>query len=330
MPSVLSNDDLLCNDADTLILQNIELVDIFSRKFALLQPLAFHRFPNESLIYHGYLGCSPLHPTVAISLCMLAAYRQSHRTCPWFSIQVQCKALCHLHNIPYQPYLNMQFLDAYDVYLEILHRVDSLIKAALKCDTQDWCLLNSCPCCCYKLDDEDDMTFEWLATIDGNNSLKRWSSSIYGTSPRDDLWTQCSDYWLHCTKVDQFQLNGAQPHVISNQQDPTDDWEDVVQSDSAPFNCIDHWRNAGPEACKCMFSVFEESGIFIVACRHWFILLVCDMVKSGEFSKYPLATLDHLLNVYGKNGGVAYNISCAFSKTLENSCLGPRTCELNL
>ncbi|KAG2114526.1 hypothetical protein DEU56DRAFT_933756 [Suillus clintonianus] len=264
------------------------------------------------LIYHGYLGCSPLHPTVAISLRTLAAYRQSHRTCPRFSVQAQCKALCHLHDIPYQPYLNTQFSDAYDVYLEILHRVDSLIKAALKRDTQDWRLLNSCPCCCYKLDDEDNMTFEWLATIDGNNSLKRWSSSIYGTSPRDDSRTRRSDYWLHRC------------------EHPTDDWEDVVQSDSAPFNCVDRWRNAGPEARKRMFSVFDESGIFIAACRHRFILLVCDMVKSGELSKYPLAILDHLLNVYGKNGGVAYDIGCAFSKTLENSCLGPRARELNL
>jgi len=32
----------------------------------------------------------------------------------------------------------MQFSDAYDVYLEILHRVDSVIKAALKCDMPDW------------------------------------------------------------------------------------------------------------------------------------------------------------------------------------------------
>jgi hypothetical protein len=115
MPSV-SRDEHPCN-ADNLILQNIELVDIFSNVFLLrrrivfnnmtgrtcasLQPLPSHKFPNESLIYHGYLGCSPLHPTIAISLCTLAAYRQSHRTCPRFSIQAQCKALCHLHDVRY-------------------------------------------------------------------------------------------------------------------------------------------------------------------------------------------------------------------------------------
>jgi hypothetical protein len=31
-----------------------------------------------------------------------------------------------------------------------------------------------------------------------------------------------------------------------------------------------------------MFSIFDESGIFVTACRHQIILLACDMVKSGE------------------------------------------------
>ncbi|OAX31129.1 hypothetical protein K503DRAFT_704195 [Rhizopogon vinicolor AM-OR11-026] len=170
MPSV-SRDEHPCN-ADNLILQNIELVDIFSRKCASPQPLPSHKFLNESLIYHGYLGCSPLHPTVAISLHTFATYRQSHRTCPQFSIQAQCKTLCHLHDIPYRPYFKTQFSDTYDVYLEILHHVDSIIKAVLKCNIPDWRLLNSCPCCFYKLEDEGNVAFEWLATIDGNNSLK--------------------------------------------------------------------------------------------------------------------------------------------------------------
>ncbi|KAG1740121.1 uncharacterized protein EDB91DRAFT_1053382 [Suillus paluster] len=103
MPSAPNEDEPIHNHLDTLTLQNIELVDIFSDFFfflrASVQPQPFHNFPNESLIYHGYLGCSPLHPTVAVSLRTLAVYRQSHRTCPRFSIQGQCKNLCHLHNV---------------------------------------------------------------------------------------------------------------------------------------------------------------------------------------------------------------------------------------
>ncbi|KAG2122419.1 hypothetical protein BD769DRAFT_1629231 [Suillus cothurnatus] len=227
----------------------------------------------------------------------LAVYQQTHRTCPQYSIQVQCKSLCHLHDILYQPYFNTQFSDAYDVYLEILHHVDSLIKA---------------------LEGEHPLAFEWLATIDGSNSLKRWLSSIYGTSPRNDSRTY--------PQADEFQ-KGAQ----MQSKEHNDDWEDVIQSESAPasFRCVDCWQNAGPEQRKCMFSIFDESGIFVTPCRHRIILLACNMVKSGELAKYPLAIIDHLLNVYGKNRGVAYDIGCAFSKTLNISSLGPRTRALN-
>lgn len=63
-----------------------------------------------------------------------------------------------------------------------------------------------------------------------------------------------------------------------------DDWNDAEPTNESvsPFTCIDRWRNAGPEQRKRMFTVFDESGIFIAACRHRFVLLACDMVKSGE------------------------------------------------
>ncbi|KAG2365333.1 hypothetical protein BDR07DRAFT_1449847 [Suillus spraguei] len=219
MPSFLSSDEPTLN-GNCLSLKNIELVDIFSRKHMSLQPCPSHQYLNETLIHHGYLGCSPLFPTVAISIRTLAAYQQAHRTCPQFSIQVQCKALCHLHN----------FSDAYDIYLEILHHIDVLINQALNHSSPNWCLLNCCPCCFYKLEDEENLTLDWL-------------------HPTADI----------------------------------DNRQDVEQTDTTPsFTCVDRWQNAGPEQCKRTFSVLDESGIFIAACRHWFILLACNMVKSGE------------------------------------------------
>jgi len=70
-----------------------------ARRKATLIAQPHHVFPNENLIYHGYLGCLPVYPTVAISLRTLAIFRQAHRTCPRFSIQAQCKMLCYLHNV---------------------------------------------------------------------------------------------------------------------------------------------------------------------------------------------------------------------------------------
>ncbi|KAG1895009.1 uncharacterized protein F5891DRAFT_1130725 [Suillus fuscotomentosus] len=268
-----------------------------------------------------------MYPSVAISLCTLAAYCQSHRTCPRFSIQSQCKTLCYLHDIPYRPYLKMQFSAAYDIFLEILHHISQCLRQALKRDTINWRMLNTCPACFYKLDDEPALDFEWLVSIDGNNSLKRWDSSIYGTTARSDSRTARSDYWIHADTVDKFENE-----VKSRQTDlrNDDDWEDEPTDPDHPgaFTCVNQWRNAGPDSHKKMFAIFQESGIFIASCRHRFVLLACDMIRSGELVKYPIAIIDKLLTVYGKNGGCAYNIGCAFSKTLANSTLGPRAHDL--
>jgi CxC1 like cysteine cluster associated with KDZ transposases len=56
-------------------------------------------YANKTLLRDGYLGSSPLQPTVAFSVRTLAAYRQAHRTCPRFSIEAQCRMLSHLHNV---------------------------------------------------------------------------------------------------------------------------------------------------------------------------------------------------------------------------------------
>ncbi|KAG1739229.1 hypothetical protein EDD22DRAFT_982290 [Suillus occidentalis] len=270
-----------------------------------------------------------MYPTIAISLRTLAAFQQSHRACPRFGIQAQCRTLCFVHDMPYRPYLNTQFSAAYDIYLEIIYRVDQRLQVELKCDTPDWRLLNSCPACFYKLQDEPTLDFDWLVCVDGNNSLKRWDSSIYGNTARLDSRQARSDYWINSETVNKYNYEVKSRNIDSHD----DNWEEEpVEADASDglgiLTCVDRWRNAGPETRKKMFSVFDESGIFIAACRHRFILLACDMIRSGELAKYPLALIDKLLNVYGKNGGCAYDIGCAFSKTLSNSSFGPRVHDL--
>ncbi|KAH7918190.1 hypothetical protein BV22DRAFT_1024983 [Leucogyrophana mollusca] len=312
-------------------LADMELIDLFSRQRTSLPTCPGHTYPNETIIYHGYLGSSPLHLTVAISIRMLATYRQIHRTCPRFSIQAQCKALCHLHKMLYRPYLSAQFSAAYDTYLEIIHRVDRLFKVVLKCDTPNWRLLNGCPACFYKLKDEPKLDIAYLVTMDGNNSLKRWASWMYGRTPRTDSCTPHSDYWLSLQAVDRFKDEVKAKLPVASNDIPQDDWEDVDDSnmDSSTFKCVDRWRNAGPNQWKKVFQVYDKSGIFIAACCHRFVLLACDMIRSGELAKYPLAIVNKLLTVYGENGGCAYDIGCAFAKTLQNSSLGPRARLLN-
>ena len=56
-------------------------------------------YQNEALLRSGYLGSSPLTPTVAVTIRSLSAYQQMHRTCPRYSIEAFSKTLCHLHNV---------------------------------------------------------------------------------------------------------------------------------------------------------------------------------------------------------------------------------------
>lgn len=77
-------------------------------------------------------------------------------------------------------------------------------RTALNHDTLNWRMLNSCPACFYKLEDEPALEFDWLVSIDGNNSLKRWNSTIYGSNPRIDSRKARTDYWIDTCDVDRF------------------------------------------------------------------------------------------------------------------------------
>lgn len=82
--------------------------------------------------------------------------------------------------------------------------MEQKLNAALGRDTQDWRMLNSCPACFYKLQDELPLGFSYLASIDGNNSLKKWMTSHTSiTSPFDQRQLR-SDYWISRQDVDRF------------------------------------------------------------------------------------------------------------------------------
>ncbi|KAG1763988.1 hypothetical protein EV702DRAFT_1051527 [Suillus placidus] len=230
----------------------------------------------SSLIYldEAVLCLNRSPTTIVISLRTLAAYHQ-------------------IHQIPYRPYLMTQLSAAFDLS---------------SADTPNWRLLNTCPACFYKLEDEPDLGFNWLISMDGNNSLKRWDPATYGKNPRLDSHKVRSDFWIDPDTVDKFSGEVRAHAAMPDEGDTLND--ETVETNPAPFSCTDRWKNAGPEIQKKMFSIFDESGIFIASCRHRFVLLACDMIRSGELirAKYPLAIVDKLLATYGKGGACAYDI----------------------
>ncbi|PPQ92080.1 hypothetical protein CVT25_008388, partial [Psilocybe cyanescens] len=46
--------------------------------------------------------------------------------------------------------------------------------------------------------------------------------------------------------------------------------------------CVERWRNTGPEARKKMYALFAIAGIFLAVCQHGHVLVLCDMIRSGE------------------------------------------------
>ncbi|THG94779.1 hypothetical protein EW026_g6755 [Hermanssonia centrifuga] len=289
-------------------------------------------YPNLALARRGYLGTAPRNPSIAIGFQVLEAYRQLHRVCPKLSIYGQVKALCHLHKQPFRRTLVEEFSMTFDVYLEILHHIDQRVNRTLRRDAPDWRVRNICPPCMYTLTGEPELPLSLLCEMDGNSSLKLVDSAIRAGAPCTDERTFRSDIWITPEEVDRFKdevgsSDKAAP--VDQDSDSNMEWVDV----STPMvlgNCVERWRSAAPEERKRMFPLFAVAGIFSSYCKHGHPLVACDMIRSGELRKYPLAIVNRLMDTFGKKIGLAYDVGCDLQKTLMNSSLGARARELEL
>ncbi|KAJ7635957.1 hypothetical protein DFH06DRAFT_1272023 [Mycena polygramma] len=312
-------------------------------------------------------GCSE-QPGLAFPLRLFEIYRQLHRVCPRFSLDALSKTLTHLHARPRKSTLHDQLVIAYDAYLSILRAVEARCQEALG-RTRTWYMDNVCPPCFYKLSREQRLRFSYLAAMDGNNSLKLVDPTYHAGKPRLDNRTSVHDRWVSAEYVDEFKDEVADsqkvpsaPSVSANPANPAtptadssaspadaphpnaDDldedvaWLNVNELESMQAEelakcintCVDRWRNAGPEQRKKMYALFAVAGIFLVVCRHGHVVVMCDMIRSGELMKYPLAMVQRLLDRYGKDVGLGYDIMCAFFKTLLRSSLGQRVVAMNM
>ncbi|KAG2744462.1 hypothetical protein P692DRAFT_20850415 [Suillus brevipes Sb2] len=259
---------------------------------------------NVSLLKSGYLGCSPLQPTLAISLGCLELYHQIRRRKPSFSVQGMVKVLCALHNRTYFQFLRDQFAVAFDMYLTILREVKTLVDQALGRDTPHWHMLHACPACNYKQPDEPPLYPVRLDAFNGNNSLKR----VDGSGHADECVFQ-STYLIPAGEVDLFK-----------------DDDDAASSNNS--TCTENWKVANTTS-ENSINVFDQTGVFVSACRHGIIQTLVELRRSGELAKYALATANKLIDVYGANGVTGYDIGCSFSKTIAASSVADKVKKAN-
>ncbi|KAF8229074.1 hypothetical protein L208DRAFT_1288400 [Tricholoma matsutake] len=282
-----------------------------------------------AFVQQGLMPCAPFSPSLAFTTQLLELYRTSHLRCPHLAIQPFVKGLCNLHGVLFHPYLGQQFLISFDLYLLIHEKVHERMIIALECDSLDWRLWHTCPACSYKLKGKGDLIFKMLITMDGNDSLKRIIRQDPPAAPGEgepepegpqvgdsrelpDSRRASGDYLLSREQVDQW----AKAMLMEMLSVPEEDIEENP--------CISRWANMINKITTRMWGISDEMGIFLALCRHGFVLVVGDMVQSGELSKYPLAVVEVLLEMFGPGIGGGYDIGCKFGTTLNHSELGPQ------
>lgn len=190
--------------------------------------------------------------------------------------------------------------------------------AALGRDSDDWHIKNACPCCMYELDNEVPLAHRILTTMDGNNSLKLVDDSFRRGTQREDSRRGRAPKWLSAPYIDTFKdevpsrakhggigssdsAGGPVPAADVDIDDDDAAWLDAevgTENDGRfkkttldvdnpvpnipPTTCTSRWKNAGPEGQKRMFSMYLITGLFICLCRHGILLMMCDMIQSGE------------------------------------------------
>ncbi|TFK65041.1 hypothetical protein BDN72DRAFT_736735, partial [Pluteus cervinus] len=277
----------------------------------------------------GLLGSAPDYPTVSFTVELLEYYHQIRRRQSNFSVQAFTKVFCSIHNKTYTNVLRQQFSDAFDIYLDILRRVKSRVDGALQRSDGDWRAMNSCPACSYKCPDEPELKFSRLHALDGNNSLKRFEAK-----GKADQRQFTSDYFLSNEYVDKFKddVHNAKKKTSHLSPSTTTPPTTTTTSNEVEKNenfCADNWH-AATAVSEDTVKIFEQTGIFLSACRHAMVGFIVKMRKSGELAKYGLAVVNKLLDTYGKNQLPGYDIGCTFEKTTDKSSIGPKARELNL
>ncbi|KAG6883489.1 hypothetical protein C0992_008628, partial [Termitomyces sp. T32_za158] len=299
------------------------------------------RHVATSLVKHSYLRTTLEEPSLAVSLRTLELYYRIRRRRASFSIEAFAKVLCDLYKIPYHRRYRDGLSNAFDVYLHILRIVDKRVAKELGHDEENWRVLNACPPCTYVLINEPPLQFSRMIVFDGNNSLKRVGPK--GTMHVGDTRTyEDSDYYLSTQFVDQYadevKKSGAPEPSDSIRTAPSSNQDngDPVSGDAdgdagdptdginpTHVPCAENWKAAASSVNKKMWAIFDESGIFASACRHGFILWICDMIRTGELAKYGLAHLAKALKVFPPRLLLAYDIGCVFEGTVNRSSLGP-------
>ncbi|THU86076.1 hypothetical protein K435DRAFT_868638 [Dendrothele bispora CBS 962.96] len=180
-----------------------------------------------------------------------------------------------LSNTPEQPSIAIvyrRFSNAFDVYLAVRRNLDRHVSKVLGRDTPHYRVFNSCPACCYKLEEEPHLIFSHMWVCDGNNSLCRMAS-LGDRHTGDTRVFQGSNYFLPVEFVNKY---GDEVKLKPENKPDSDDkdkdnhdnnLEDVGDptdgsTSNLLSNCTNNRKGASADSKKQMWNIFDETGLF--------------------------------------------------------------------
>ncbi|KAI0037789.1 hypothetical protein FA95DRAFT_1506476, partial [Auriscalpium vulgare] len=264
---------------------------------------------------------------------LLAFYHQLRRR-HQVGIQGFMKVICSTHSTTYYPALQERFSQAFDAYFDLLERLQTRADRALGRDANGWRLRNSCPCCSFQQPDEPVLVPARLHAMDGCSSHKR----LNGVGHSDERQFN-SSYFQTPEQVNVFKDEVKPRKRQTTVEDDENSEDGLLGSEETeglptdvggPTKCTDRWVTENATSTGKTAAVFEQTGIFVGACRHGIIELVQEMIRSGELAKHPLALLDAYMREFGERQCVGYDIGCSMDKTVQASSLKDRANALEL
>ncbi|KAF7320496.1 hypothetical protein HMN09_00133100 [Mycena chlorophos] len=299
----------------------VHVVDIFGTNEMVL-PVQRGSSPAVCLVRMGLIPCTVQFIKHAITVRTLELYRNLFLRCPKVGIQAFCSALSDLHLIPRNHNMDALFRTALDAYLDILANADRRAAAALGRDTPNWRIQNTCPPCQYPLKDETPLDPEMQATLDGNNSAKRLD--VGSRQVRADDRKAPGDFYLTREAVDKWAKENIE---LLKQEYAAELQEANLAPGVEPPHCPDErWKNMQENLTATAMQAYDETGIMPCLCRHNFVLILVDMVHSGEMFKYGFAIVNHLARTLRKSVLFGYDIGCTFGRAVRrHPVLGPLT-----
>ncbi|KDE02511.1 hypothetical protein MVLG_06942 [Microbotryum lychnidis-dioicae p1A1 Lamole] len=260
----------------------------------------------SDLLAAGYMPATPAAPRYAFFIPFIKSHMASY-----YVTKATPPAEANLPDpnstTRMSPHLSKHFSDALAAFRLFAAYVDSAIPPARQ-------LTMTCSACQHKIQEEPPLQYTAQVAIDGNTSQKRLKTrySKVGQHIHPDQHTFPSKLFIPPEIVDESEIiatrNGKGRRIVAIKK--------RAEGDKGACASASRSEQSGGAS-----SGWDETGIVAAVCRHGVVLAACDMIQSGESSKYPLALIKQVREAFspGDRLLIGYDIGCVLAKTFETA-----------